>query len=168
MKKLVILGGGFAGAKIAKALENKFETTLIDRKDYFEFTPSILRAIINPHHLKKIQILHTHYLNKTRIITDCVTEISLNKVKTKNHTFNFDYLIIASGSSYNTPFKEKDVVIATRGNKLRNYNSNLEKSKSITIIGGGLVGIELAGEIINFNRNKPVTIIHSGDKLILR
>ena len=58
MKKLVIIGGGFAGAKIAKALESEFNVTLIDSKDYFEFTPSILRAIIKTKYLKKIQILH--------------------------------------------------------------------------------------------------------------
>ena len=42
MKKLIILGGGFAGAKIAKALENIYDVILIDSKDYFEFTPGIL------------------------------------------------------------------------------------------------------------------------------
>lgn len=37
--KLVIIGGGFAGAYVAKRVERHFETTLIDTKSYFEFTP---------------------------------------------------------------------------------------------------------------------------------
>ena len=32
MKNLVVIGGGFAGTKIAKFLENKFKVTLIDSK----------------------------------------------------------------------------------------------------------------------------------------
>ena len=36
MKKVLIIGGGFAGSIITKKLENKFDVTLIDSKDYFE------------------------------------------------------------------------------------------------------------------------------------
>ncbi|PIZ83168.1 FAD-dependent oxidoreductase, partial [Candidatus Pacearchaeota archaeon CG_4_10_14_0_2_um_filter_05_32_18] len=46
MKNIVIIGGGFAGAKIAKALENYYGTVFIDDKDYFEFTPGILKTIV--------------------------------------------------------------------------------------------------------------------------
>ena len=64
MKSVVIIGGGFAGAYAAKHLENDFNVTLIDGKDYFEFTPSVLRTIVEPTHIKKIQVLHTHYFQQ--------------------------------------------------------------------------------------------------------
>jgi NADH dehydrogenase FAD-containing subunit len=35
---------------VAKALEGSFRVTLIDNKDYFEFTPSVLRTIVEPKH----------------------------------------------------------------------------------------------------------------------
>jgi hypothetical protein len=38
-KKLVIVGGGYAGTYAAVKLQNHFDTTLIDTKSYFEFTP---------------------------------------------------------------------------------------------------------------------------------
>jgi NADH dehydrogenase FAD-containing subunit len=47
---VVIVGGGFAGAYVAKALEDCFRVTLVDNKDYFEFTPSVLRTIVEPNH----------------------------------------------------------------------------------------------------------------------
>ena len=169
MKKLVIIGGGFAGAKIAKALESEFNVTLIDSKDYFEFTPSILRAIIKTKYLKKIQILHKYYLKKSKIIKGRVEEINKDKVILKNNSpLKFDYLVICSGSSYNAPFKEQDIVIATRGNHIMNYHSKLKKAKNITIIGGGLVGIELAGEILWKFPFKKVTIIQSKGKILSR
>ena len=34
MKKIVIIGGGFAGSHIARNLEDKFEVILIDSKNY--------------------------------------------------------------------------------------------------------------------------------------
>ena len=169
MKKLVIIGGGFAGAKIAKALESEFNVTLIDSKDYFEFTPSILRAIVKTKHLKKIQILHKYYLKKSKIIKGCVKEINKDKVILENNSqLKFDYLVICSGSNYNSPFKEQNIVIAARGNHLKNYHSKLEKSKDITIIGGGLVGIELAWEIVWKYPSKKVTIIQSRKTILSR
>lgn len=169
MKKLVIIGGGFAGAKIAKSLENYFETTLIDDKDYFEFTPGVLRSIIEPEHLKKIQVLHNHYLKKTKVINGCVKKIFQKEIMLdNNYKIEFDYLVISSGSRYNMPFKEKNVVIATRGSHLRNYHNQLSKSNEIVIIGGGIVGVELAGEISWKYPDKKITIIHHGNRLMPR
>ena len=170
MKKLVILGGGFAGAKIAKALENIYDVTLIDSKDYFEFTPGILKSIVNPAHLKKIQILHNKYLKKALVIIDKVKEINKKQIilSKKNQKISFDYLVISLGSSYSSPFKEKDLAIVTRINHLKNYYKQLEKSHKIAIIGGGIVGIELAGEIIIKYPDKEITIIHKNNKLMER
>ena len=61
-KKVVIVGGGFAGSHVAKSLEKYFDVFLIDTKDYFEFTPGVLRAIVEPLHIRNIQVLHNHYL----------------------------------------------------------------------------------------------------------
>jgi hypothetical protein len=48
-KKVVIIGGGFAGSTIAKILsQNKsLDITLIDTKEYFEHTPSVLREVVS-------------------------------------------------------------------------------------------------------------------------
>jgi len=170
MKKLIIAGGGFAGAKIAKALESLYDTTLIDSKDYFEFTPGILRTILNPNHLKKIQVLHTDYLKKAAVITDSIKEISEKEVilSKNNQRIKFDFLVITLGSSYNFPFKEKDIVIVTRGNNLINSHAKLSEANKIAIIGGGIVGVELAGEITARYPGKKVIIIHKHNKLIER
>lgn len=42
----------------------------------------------------------------------------------------------------------------------------LQKSEKVVIIGGGPVGVELAGEIAADFPQKSVTIIHSRDQLI--
>jgi len=168
MKKVVVIGGGFAGSFITKRLENRFDVTLIDNKEYFEFTPGVLRTLIEPEHTKRIQILHKDYLKRTRIILDKAVKIENEFVFLHREKIFFDYLAICAGSSYNSPFKDR-VVIATRAKILQKYSGSLDKAKTVLIIGGGLVGVELAGEICwRYGNEKKVTIIHAKDRLIER
>jgi len=164
----VIIGGGFAGSYAAQKLEKKFSVTLIDNKDYFEFTPSVLRTLVEPEHIKKIQVLHSHYLKRTKLVRGNAEKITAEKVLVGKKEYSFDYLLICTGSSYNLPFKDEEVLVATRAEHLREYQDKLRKSEKILIIGGGLVGVELAGEIIEHYPEKKVTIVQSGEKLLAR
>ena len=169
MKRVVIIGGGFAGACAAEQLEKDFKVTLIDAKDYFEFTPSILRTIVEPEHIKKIQVLHSHYLKRAKVLMGCVKDVRAKEVILKNNKkVPFDYLVITSGSSYNLPIKEKEVVTATRAEHLRDCYERLCEAKKVVIIGGGLVGVELAAEIAEHYKDKKITIVHSRDALMQR
>jgi len=168
MKKVVIIGGGFAGAYSAINLENHFDITLIDTKDYFEFTPGVLRCIVEPEHAEKIQSLHKNYLKKSKIVVGKVIDIRDRKVITYKDKIPFDYLIICSGSSYNAPFKEKNIVIGTRGKNLIESYKRVKDADHILIIGGGLVGVEIASEIMEKYPEKQMTIVHSQESLIQR
>ncbi|MDP3986864.1 MAG: FAD-dependent oxidoreductase [Nanoarchaeota archaeon] len=169
MKKLIVIGGGFAGAKIAKKLEGKFDLTLIDEKDFFEFTPGILRSIVKPSHLKRIESKHKDYLKNSEVIVDSVIKISKEKVVLKDKgEKEFDYLVIASGSKYRSPIKVKGILIADRGRKLKAYHNELRVSKKIVIIGGGLVGVELASEIADFYGDKKIFILQKGERIMER
>ena len=169
MKKVVIIGGGFTGSFCARSLENKFNVILIDDKTYFEFTPGVLRSIVDPKHENKIQSKHKNYLKKTEVVYDNITEISKDNVKTKSgKSFDFDYLIIASGSRYEAPIKEHNLIGVARAKELIMYHDKVQKAKNISIVGGGLVGVELAAEICTVYKNKKITIVHSKSELIDR
>lgn len=49
-KTVVVIGGGVCGVAVCHALETMdgFRVILIDKKDYFEFTPYILRHLSAP------------------------------------------------------------------------------------------------------------------------
>jgi NADH dehydrogenase FAD-containing subunit len=53
---VLVLGGGFAGTTVCKRLQHAFSTTLLTSETYFEFTPSILRATVEPEHFDAIQV----------------------------------------------------------------------------------------------------------------
>ena len=173
MKKVVIIGGGFAGTLVAQKLQNgNFKVTLIDTTDYFEFTPGILRAIVEPGYIKKIQVLHKDYLKRTNVILGRAKEVSKKYVLV--HTKNgekrilFDYLVIASGSDYSSPIKEKNLVVSSRINNVKKSYGKILGAKNILIIGGGVVGVELAAEIATHYQNKNITLVHSKPYLMER
>ena len=169
MKKVIVIGGGFAGSLIAKKLEKDFEVILIDITDYFEYTPGVLRTIVEQKHIRKIQALHTHYLQRTKIVIGKVSEVAKKYVIIGNKRIKFDYLVICSGSSYSSPIKEQHLVIDLRARNLRNCYEQLCEAKNVLVIGGGLVGVELAGEITwKYKGEKKIVIVHSNDRLIER
>lgn len=167
-KRVVIVGGGFSGSVAAQALEDFFHVTLIDNKDYYEFTPSVLRTIVEPQHVKKLQVLHTHYLRTSTVIQKEVLRVEANHVVLDDRNVLFDYLIINSGSTYQPPFKESRLIGSSRGNTLRESYTSIRRAKKILIVGGGLVGVELAAEIVSHFSGKNVVIVHSQNTLINR
>jgi NADH dehydrogenase FAD-containing subunit len=167
-KKIVVIGGGFVGSYCSKNLEKYFDVTLIDTKDYFEFTPSILRSLVEPKHLRKIQIFHKHYLEKTKIVLGSVDKFTYKEVFVGKEKYSYDYLVVASGSTYKSPFKRENILRPNRGIELRKYADRLKKSDKILVVGGGLVGIELTGEILDKYPYKEITLIQKNSKLVPR
>lgn len=169
MKKVVIIGGGFCGAYVAKKLEDKLDVTLIDSKDYYEFTPGVLRTIVEPKHAGNIELMHKDYLKKARVIVGRVQDIHKNKVILESkREIEYDYLVIATGSRYNSPFKESDIIISYRGRILSECYEKLCKAKKIMIVGGGIVGVELAAEIVKHYNGKELVIVHNKNRLMER
>lgn len=176
MKRVIVVGGGFAGALAAKRLEkdSRFDVTLIDKKEFYEFTPSVLRTLVEPEHAKTIQVAHKDYLKKSKIIVGELNEVSENfiKVKKRNSSsaekIEFDYLVIASGSRYSLPIKGKDIVSAGRAETLKKHNKKLLDSEKVLIVGGGIVGTELCSEIVMKYPKKEITIVHARDSLMQR
>ncbi|MBR9703595.1 FAD-dependent oxidoreductase, partial [Candidatus Woesearchaeota archaeon] len=61
-----------------------------------------------------------------------------------------------------------NIVAAQRGRTLRNSHTEVEKALRILIIGGGTVGVELAGELVTKYPKKDIVIVHSRDSLMQR
>jgi sulfide:quinone oxidoreductase len=104
MKRVLILGGGFAGIQSAIELQKKkiFDVTLVSDREYLYLYPV---SIWVPVHIKefediKIPISEIQKKYHFTFINDRVTEIhgSENKVVCENTTLTYDYLIVASGA----------------------------------------------------------------------
>jgi len=104
MKKILILGGGFAGLQTAIKLQKNgnFEITLVSDRDYLYIYPI---SIWVPVHIKEFDDVKVPLANIQKkypfsVIVDKVTEIQAteNKVICKNQTLTYDYLIVAFGA----------------------------------------------------------------------
>ncbi len=104
MKKVLILGGGFAGVQTAIELQKKgnFEITLVSDRDYLYLYPI---SIWVPVHLKefddvKVPLATIQKKYPFTLVIDKVTEIQAaeNKVICTQHTLTYDYLVVAFGA----------------------------------------------------------------------
>merc|ERR1719298_188617 len=50
-RRVLVIGGSFAGLCVARDLKNHFLVTIVDAKEFFEYTPGVLRAYVKPKHL---------------------------------------------------------------------------------------------------------------------
>ncbi|EAL64965.1 hypothetical protein DDB_G0285003 [Dictyostelium discoideum AX4] len=174
-KRVLIIGCGFGGSQVAKLLDSNFEVTVVERKQTFFNSIASIRAIVEPELAKKIYIPYDKLLKNGKFIYGTVIEISPTLVKLEDgKELTFDYLVIATGSNSLAPFKAPLEKIS--GTEIFNYykdiSEQIKQAKSILIVGGGSVGCEVVGEIINKypikNKElaKKITIVHSGNKLV--
>ena len=179
MKKprVVIIGGGFGGLSAAKALHGKdVHLTLIDKRNYHLFQPllyQVAMAGLSPAEIAYPlrSLLHGH--PDTEILLGEVIEVnkSLKYVRTETNKVEFDYLIIACGSTYsyfNSPQWEKFApglkTIAQATEIRRKVFMAFEQAErepdlnkrakylNFVIVGGGPTGVELAGSLGEITR----------------
>ena len=84
----------------------------------------------------------------------------------RTEPIRFDYLVIATGSSYAFPGKVAETDRSKTIELYNNLREKVEQSQRILIIGGGPVGIELAGEIGTDYPTKDITLVHSQPTLV--
>ncbi len=104
MKKVLILGGGFAGIKTAIDLQKKgnFEITLVSNRDYLYLFPISIWVAVHIKEFNDVIIPLANIQKKYpfKVIIDKVTEIraSDNTVICQNNTLDYDYLVVAFGA----------------------------------------------------------------------
>ncbi|WJX49995.1 hypothetical protein P8452_36362 [Trifolium repens] len=161
-KKVVIIGGGVAGAVLAKTIQHQATVTLIDPKEYFEIPWASLRAMVEPSFAERTVINHREYFTKGDLIVSTAINITESEVFTADgRHIAYDYLVIATGHT--------DPIPKTRTERLDQYkgeNTKIKSARSILIVGGGPTGVELAAEIADDFPDKKVTIVHKGSRLL--
>jgi len=168
---VLVVGGGFAGVQTAKHLDKtgNFNVVLIDRKDYFLHNIGSLRATVEPTFAYQICVPYNKLLVNGTVVQAEVTSIDPAQgvyVAGRDAPIKFDYLVIATGSSYAFPGKIAATDIESSYTRYREVHSLIQKATKIVIVGGGPVGVELAGEIATDFKGKKLTLIHSRPTLL--
>jgi NADH dehydrogenase FAD-containing subunit len=186
VKRVVIIGGGPAGLHVADGLRNaaakgSVEVIVIERKDHFDVCVGAPRCLVNGAYAEEVLISHDRVLNgqvKQNIVAvTAVTAISpqtgmVSCTKPGGHRedISADAIVIATGSSYRGKYvKNNDGLVKQDWLKrMAEWRTAASKAKHILLLGGGVTGVEVAGELAMEHPSCKVTLVHSGQYLCNR
>ncbi|HIZ70043.1 MAG TPA: NAD(P)/FAD-dependent oxidoreductase [Candidatus Prevotella avicola] len=169
-KRVVIVGGGFGGLKLANALRNSgMQVVLVDKNNYHQFPPLIYQVASSGLEPSSISFPFRKIFRKRKNFYFRMAEArsifpEKKILQTSIGKVEYDYLVFAAGTTTNffgnkhledeaMPMKTLSEAMGLRNALL----SNLERSitcateqernelQNIVIVGGGATGVEIAG-----------------------
>ncbi|MCC6372343.1 MAG: NAD(P)/FAD-dependent oxidoreductase [Bacteroidia bacterium] len=177
MKKLLIIGAGFAGLRLARKLsKSNFEIWLIDKNNYHQFQPLFYQVATSGLEPSAISFpLRKVFQNQKNVHIRCAEVQSINtteqKVTTSIGSLPYDYLVIATGATTNffgnqlveqnaLPMKSVGEALYLRNRILQNFedaliadNDTRKALLNVVIVGGGPTGVEVSGALAEMKKN---------------
>lgn len=172
MEHIVIIGNGISGVTAARhirKLSDKRITIISAETDYFFSRTALMYVYMGHMRFEHTQPYENWFWKKNRIelkkgFVKEVKDASKELVFASGETMKYDKLIIATGSKPNKfgwPGQDLKGVMGMYHKQdlenLEKYAPNKEVCNSAVIVGGGLIGIELA-EMLR-SRDIPVTFL---------
>jgi apoptosis-inducing factor 2 len=169
MSTVLVIGGGYGGTMVAKALDSEADVTLIDPREAFVNAAASLRALTQPEWAPNAFFPFETVLERGRVIQDRAVSVDPGGVTlASGERVEADYLVLATGSSYSFPAKphHASTSIAQQLDDLRATHQELAAAGRVLILGAGPVGLELSGEIKEVWPDKHVVIVGRSDQLL--
>lgn len=169
MSAVVVVGGGYAGTMVAKALDEDAEVTLIDPRDAFVNVSSSLRALVRPEWSDRPFFDYRRLLSRGRVIHDSAISADPGGVTlAAGGRVDADFLVMATGATHSFPARPRTLTTgsAEAAADLRETGAQLAEADRVLLLGAGPVGLELAGEIREFWPAKQVTIVDPSSELV--
>jgi NADH dehydrogenase len=206
--RVLILGGGFGGVYTARELErlckgrSDIEITLVSRDNFLLMTPLLFEVCSGTLDVRHCSFPLRYFLKGTRIREGTVLDIDLERRSVgavtagKPTELTYDQLVLALGAMTNRemiPGSENAFTFKTLADAFLLRNHLIEQFEradeetdpdrkrrllTFVIVGGGLVGVELLGEltafadeIVTYYRNVRrddvrLILLHAGDRIM--
>jgi len=164
---VVVIGGGYAGVNVAKALDDVADVVLVEPKDAFMHNIAALRALVDPSWLPRMYLPYDRLLANGRVVRDRAAKVDAGHVTlASGQQISADYIVLATGSAYPFPAKSDLDSAAASHDKVRAVHAALSAAQRVLLLGAGPVGIELAGEIKSVWPGKQVTLLDVADDVL--
>lgn len=134
---ILVVGGGFAGrAAVRHFLDAKppARVILVDDKSFFEFTPSVLRCMVQPNHIQNITFDHQTHSTlefiEGRVIRLSEEEATVHtRDRGSTSTIPYNYCVWATGVQYAAPITiahgDTSPTISIRQEEFHDYQSKV-------------------------------------------
>ena len=182
MKKVIIIGCGFAGLNCAKKLANtKFDITIIDKTNHHLFQPLLYQVATASLSPSDIAVpTRTIFKNNKNIKVVLGNVVSIDKENKKiqlksNKVYEYDYLVISTGAKHSyfgndewekhsnglktvgdaLDIREKILIAFEKAERENNPNTR-QKHLNFVVVGGGPTGVEMAGSIAEIAYNNLI------------
>lgn len=176
-KKIIVVGGGFAGIQLIRKLDDSlFDILLVDKLNHHQFQPLFYQVATSQLEPSSISFPLRHVFRNKRNVQIRLGKLTGIDVEKNNAhfdigTFNYDYLVLAMGCTTNffgneniekhvLPLKTTYEAITIRNHLMQtfeNFLSAKEEEKegllNITIVGAGPTGVEMAGALAEIKKN---------------
>jgi NADH dehydrogenase len=176
--KVVIVGAGFGGLRLARKLNSKpgFEVVLVDRFNYHQFQPLFYQVATAGLDASNISFPLRKVFHGSQYVRIRIAELQQifpekNEIITDNETIRYDSLVLAMGADTNFfgneqmarsafPMKSTVEALQIRYSLLQNLEEclaisdpqELQRRMNIVIVGGGPTGVELAGALAEMKK----------------
>ena len=158
--RVVVVGGGYGGTAVARALDEQTAVVLVDPKDSFVHFVGALRAVTDPEWTSRIFFSYDRLLVHGRVVRDHAVSVESGRVVLgSGDVLAADFVVLASGSRYPFPAKTDDTDTADAVARYRAAHDIVAAADRILLIGAGPVGIELAGELAHAWPHKQITLL---------
>lgn len=179
-KRYIIIGGGIAGVSAAEAihaLQGDADITLISEEHYLPyFRMSLTRYLAGEVEREKLTLHDQQWYLQNHITILLNTHVDAIDVETKQivladgQKLPYDKLILASGAHPNVPpFPGRELKGVQTLRTLEDADLIMEvarKKAKVVCIGGGLLGLEVAGAVAR--QGAQVTVLEGLDWLLPR
>ncbi len=176
-KKIVIVGAGFAGLRLARKLrKSELEVWLIDKNNYHQFPPLFYQVATSGLEPSSIVFPLRKVFQKQKNIHIRITEVNEikpeeNRIVTSIGDMAYDYLVIATGADTNffgnqqieehaLPMKSVGEALHLRNTILQNIENALVANETdktallnVVVVGGGPTGVEVSGALAEMKTN---------------
>ncbi len=177
--QVVVVGGGFGGVTATRHLErvcrrHDVELTLVSRENFFVLTPLLFEACSGRLELRHCAQPIRPALRHTRFVEATVKEVDVERRIVRavapdvGYELPYDHLVVALGAATNEmlipgsrsafTFKSMADALLLRNHVIEQFERAdaatdpelRRRSLTFVVVGGGLVGVELLGELTAF------------------
>lgn len=174
-KKVIVVGGGFAGIQLIKRLDkNLFDILLIDKVNHHQFQPLFYQVATSQIEPASISFPLRHIVKSEKNVQVRMAEVTAvnqaqNKISTSIGDLEYDYLVLAIGCKTNffgnTEIEKHALTLKTTYDAIQIRNHILQtferviclpeqdRNINLVIVGAGPTGVELAGAFAEIKKN---------------